>query len=74
MKRSEMISILASLHGAVLGPEVDHEAWFELVLNDIEDFGMLPPLSEKIAKSTPSCFLKEFIDADGYYTWDEEDD
>ena len=39
-----------------------------------EELGMLPPLNRIKANATPSCFLKEFIDADNYYEWEPEDD
>ena len=42
------------------------------ILDSIEEAGMLPPLSRKIADATPSCFIREYCDADEYYTWDEE--
>lgn len=43
------------------------------LLEHLEDKGMLPPLNYTKADATPSCFLKEFIDADNYYEWEPEE-
>lgn len=73
MKRSEFLKRLR-LEGEKRLPYAWDYCEPKEILDIIESMGMLPPLNNKKADNTPSCFLKEFINCDEYYEWEPEDE